>query len=285
MFPTPYFEIISLMTETVSRISPAFVKGIRTDIDTIALAQIVTVTAISFFLLSPNDFTKITKLTYINLLHYIFLGIVSYTSITLTFFAYKELPVSMSLILKSLFPVFLVILYFFAGFEQPLHYLPLFLGSFFIMLYVLRPQAHHIEKFLNMEPTKKHKKYRATLALVVAALLSTIGHTFKKIGIDNHETKIIHTNAFALIISLFMFIYNNKMPDLRPAIWLKLIIFNILIVFVISKVRSLSFESVPEIYYAIFIFLGTAASFMISENIPIFKNKETGDFKIEEQHK
>jgi len=146
------------------------------------------------------------------------------------------------------------------------------------MVYNLKPNTKHIEKFNIMHKEKQHIKYKAVFALLLGSFFTSIGFILRKIGFDSHESGMIRTNVGALIISLIMFIKTQKMPDLRKEVWLKLLIFNILIGYVISKFRSLAFNSVPEIYYAIFVFLGSVIAYKISDYMPHLKHTEAEDF-------
>lgn len=285
MFPTPYLEIIAIFTEIVGRLSPAVIKGIDADVNTMILIEMLVSITIAFLILSPNDYKTITKISYSNLLHSFLLGGLSFFTAKLNYFAYKELPVAISMLVRCLFPVFLVIIYFFAGFEQPLEYAPFFIGFFVLMVYILKPKPHHVEKFKNLEDNKKIDKYKAVAALSLSALLGCIGHTLKKIGIDSHETHIIRTKIFALLLSMSFFIINSKLPEMRTDVWVKLIIYYILLGSVISKIRSITFFSVPEIYYAIFIFIGTTVSYLISEYIPTLVKSDPVDFKLKEKNR
>ena len=41
MFPTPYLEIIAIFTEIVGRLSPAVIKGIDADVNTMILIEML----------------------------------------------------------------------------------------------------------------------------------------------------------------------------------------------------------------------------------------------------
>jgi hypothetical protein len=90
---------------------------------------------------------------------------------------------------------------------------------------------------------------------------------------------MIRTNMGALLLSAGYFLTSQKLPDMRISVWAKLLLFNILIGYVVSKFRSLAFNSVAEIYYGIFIFLGATLAYKISEYLPNLRYDQAEDFK------
>ena len=280
MFPAPYFEILSTLTEIALCLSPAVIKTVNTTVETGVLIKVLVYILIAFLLAPPKDYKSIFELSFSNLLHYIVLGSISFITISLTYFGFKELPLSTSMSINYSFPIILVLIsQFFLGYDQPLYFLPIFIGAYITMLYILRPTQQHIEKFNNMDKDKKTLKYKAIAALILGSAVSCVRFVLRKTGLDSHETSMIRSNIGALIISIAFFFSNNKLPDLRPEIWIKLLLFNIFIGYIVSKFRSLAFNSVPEIYYGIFIFIGTAIAYGISEHLPNLRQIEADDFK------
>jgi hypothetical protein len=191
--------------------------------------------------------------------------------------SYKELPISVTLLIKSFTPIFVVVILMIIGIDQPIQYLPIFLISFVALIYTLRPNPRHIEKFKNMDKTKRHQKYKTVLALLFLSLIGCVNYILKKLKQDTYETNLIRTNIFALIFSVSYFIYNKKMPDIKLNTCIKLILYTLIIGYFISKFRIISYSSVPEIYYAVFIFSGIIISYIISEKF--IKSKDPDDFK------
>ena len=281
MFPTPYFEIITLLSEITLRLSPSIIKSIDVNVETATLIKIVVYLVIALSLSTPKDINLLTKPTFSNLLHYLLSGSITFITISLTYFAYKELPLQTSMAISSSFPIFLLIILQYIGFDQPLVYLPAFIIFYLVMIYNLRPKPHQLERFTQLNPEKKTEKYKATIALISAGILGCIVFIQKKLGYDNHETNLIRTNLGALVLSMSYFAVNKKVPDVKPYLLIKLILFNIFVGYIINKVRSLAIESVPAIYYGSFIFLGTIMAYNLSDHIPFFSKSENQDFKTE----
>ena len=283
MFPAPYFEILSLLTEISLCLSPLVIKSVGTTVETTVLIKVMVYVLIAFIISSPKDFKSVTELSFSNLIHYIIMGSLSFITLSLTYFGFKELPLSLSMLINYSFPIVLVLIsHFFLGYPQPLYILPFFILAYIVMVYNLKPHVKQVEQFQTMNKEKKYMKYKAIAALILGSTLTSIGFIIKKMGFDSHETGMIRANLGALIISILMFIKSAKAPDLRPDIWLKLLIFNILIGYIISKFRSLAFNSVSEIYYGIFVFLGALVAYKISVYHPKLRPNEPIDFLIED---
>jgi uncharacterized membrane protein len=281
MFPTPFFEITSLLTETVLQLSPVFIKWVDADVNTIILIQVLVKLVIAFFVVGQKEIDKITAITPQNFTHYLFVGTISFLSINLLYKSYKELPISLTLLIKSFTPIFLVVIMMIIGIDQPIYYLPIFLITFITLIHTLRPKSCHLERFKNMDKTKRHQKYKAALALIFLSLMGSVSHIMKKLKYDTYESNLIRTNIFALMFSVAYFIYNRKMPDIKLNICIKLILYTLIIGYFVNKIRSQAYASVPEIYYAVFIFTGIIISYIISEKF--LKHKDPEDFKEEKK--
>ena len=277
MFPTPFFEISSLLTETVLKLSPVFIKWADTDVNTIILVQVIVKLIIALFVVSQKEIDSLTAMTPKNFARYLFVGAISFLGVNLLYNSYKELPISVTLLIKSFTPIFVVVILMMIGIDQPIQYLPIFLISFVALIYTLRPKPCHIEKFKNMDKKKRHQKYKTALALLFLSLIGCVNYILKKLKQDTYETNLIRTNIFALMFSVAYFIYNKKMPDIKLDTCIKLILYTLIIGYFISKFHTDSYSSVPEIYYAVFIFSGIIISYVISEKI--LKSKDPDDFK------
>jgi hypothetical protein len=265
MFPTPFFEISSLFTETLLKLSPVFVKWIDTDINTIILVQVIVRLVIALCLVSRKEISEMIEISPQNFFHYFAWGILSFLSINMRYFSYKELPVSITLFIKSLAPVFLVVIMALVGFEQPIYYLPIFIITFIALLYNLRPLSQDIEQFKNMDKKDRATKYLAVFSLIIICLIGCVGHISRRFNYDTYDTNLIRSSIFTLISSIAYFTYAQKIPDLRIDILIKLIVYSLLIGYFISKFRADTYTSVPEIYYACFVFIGIIISNTIND--------------------
>lgn len=280
MIGTPYFEILALLTETSLCLSPAVIKTVDTTVETSVLIKLLVYVLMSFLLLAPKDLKSVTDPSFKNVMHYLSLGLIYFTILSLTYFGFKELPLGTGMSINYSFPVILALLsHYLLGYEQPLIFVPFFIIAYILMLYTLFPKKHHIEKFITFDKEKQTQKYKAIAALALGSLLSCVSFVLRKTGFDTHETSTIRTNIGALLLSLFYFISLQKTPDLRPTVWIKLILFNITIGYIISKFRSLAFNSVSEVYYGIFVFLGAILAYKISLYLPHLRHIESEDFK------
>jgi uncharacterized membrane protein len=273
MFPTPFFEITSLLTETISKLSPVFVKWIDTDINTIILVQVIVRLVIALCLISRKEIGVMTEISPQNFFHYLAMGILSFLSINIRYFSYKKLPISIILFIKSLAPIFLVVILALFGFEQPIYYLPMFIITFTALLYSLRPLSKEIEQFKNMDKKDSTAKYFAVIALIIICLLGCVGHISRRFNYDTYDTNLIRSSIFRLIASIAYFIYAKKIPDLRIVILIKLIVYTLIIGYFMSKFRADAYISVPEIYYACFVFMGIIISNTINDK---FVKNDTG---------
>jgi len=280
MIPSPYFELLALISETGLGLLPAVLKSVETDVKTSVLAKILVSLTIPLLMITEKDKKALTKISFQNILHYGFLGIVSYTTISLAYYGYKELPTDISVAVVKSYPLALLfIALFYLGKEQPFYFYPIFITIYIYMLYILRPKIHHIEMFNNMDDDKKKTKIYALLALFASMILSTTFYIFRQKGLDSHETNLIRTNIGSLITSIFSFVTSGTLPDLRPDIWIKLLTFNVFVGYVIQKFHSTAVSTTPIIFYGIFMFIGAILAYYVKEMIPQLGSSENIDFR------
>lgn len=282
MLPSPYFELLALISESGLGLLPAVLKSVDTDVKTGVLVKIVVSLLLPLLLISESDVKALTTISAKNALHYGFLGALSYTTISLAYYGYKELPTDLSVSVVKSYPIALLLIgMFFLGNEQPIYYFPFFIAAYILMIYILRPKDYHIEKFANMGDDKKKSKLWALAALFTSMILSTIFYIFKVKGIDSHETNLIRTNIGSLLTSLGYFATTGTIPDLRKDVWIKLIIFNVFVGYIIQKFHSSAVIKTPIVYYGIFMFIGAILAYYIKEYIPHLRSSESPDFKKE----
>jgi uncharacterized membrane protein len=273
MIPSPFFEITSLITETALKFSPVFIKWIDTDVNTVILVQVIVKLVIALCLVTQKEISEITEITPKNVFLYSAFGILGFMSTNVRYSSYKELPVSLTLFIKSLKPVFLVVILALVGFEQPIYYLPIFIITFLALLYTLRPLTQDIEQFKNIDKKDLDIKYKAICALLFLSLIGCVGPILRRYNYITYETNLIRTNIFALISSIGYFIYTKKIPDLRIDVLVKLTLYTIILGYFVSKFHANASISVPEIYYAGIVFVGIIISNAINDKF--FKKKIT----------
>jgi hypothetical protein len=81
-----------------------------------------------------------------------------------------------------------------------------------------------------------------------------------------------------LLLMIGYFVYNKICPDLDWAVWSKLLFFNGIIGYLSFLFRVNSMKFVPEIYYGIFVFIGTIIAYYIAKQYPHLQRKESKDF-------
>lgn len=283
MLPSPYFELLALISESGLGLLPAVLKSVDTDVKTSVLAKILVSLTIPFLMVTEKDVKALTTFSLNNVLHYGFLGSLSYLTISLAYYGYKELPTDLSVSVVKSYPIaVLLIAIFFLGKEQPWYYYPFFLAAYIFMIYILRPKDHHIDMFKYMDGDKQNTKIWALVALFASMVLSTTFYIFRQTGIDSHETNLIRTNIGSLVTSLAYFFSTGSYPDLRKVVWIKLIIFNVFVGYIIQKFHSSAVSTTPIIYYGTFMFIGAILAYYIKEMIPQLRTSENVDFRKQE---
>jgi hypothetical protein len=280
MIPSPYFELLALISETGLGLLPAVLKSVDTDVKTSVLAKILVSLTIPFFMITEKDMIALTTISWQNLLHYGFLGAVSYTTISLAYYGYKELPTDLSVAVVKSYPLALLFIgLFYLGKDQPFYYYPIFITVYILMLYILRPKQHHIEMFNDMGDDKKSTKIYALTALFASMILSTTFYIFRQKGFDSHETNLIRTNIGSLFTSIASFATAGTLPDLRPEVWIKLLTFNVFVGYVIQKFHSTAVSTTPIVFYGIFMFIGAILAYYVKEMVPQLSSSENIDFR------
>jgi len=283
MLPSPYFELLALISESGLGLLPAVLKSVDTDVKTSVFVKIIVSLTIPLLMITETDVKALTTFSLQNFVHYGFLGALSYLTVSLAYYGYKELPTDLSVSVVKSYPIALLfIAIFFLGHEQPVYYFPFFIGTYILMMYILRPKEHHIEMFQNMDDEKKTTKLWALGALFSSMILSTTFYIFRQKGIDSHETNLIRTNIGSLLTSLGYFFSTGTIPDLRKEVWIKLIIFNVFVGYVIQKFHSTAVSTTPIVYYGTFMFIGAILAYYIKEYLPRLATSENTDFKKQE---
>jgi len=191
----------------------------------------------------------------------------------------KELPVETNLTIHRSFPIITTIIaYSLLGNHQPIEYIPLFLFAYMLMLFILRPKSDHIKKFKKLSPEKKQKKWEAFNGIFFAFILSCISFIIYSLKIESFETGIIRTNVGALFVLIFYLINSQIIPIFSFGNTIKMIILNLCMGYSLNRIRSTMRDSIPEVYSAIFVFLGTSMAFILSEIFIFLKRKPPPDF-------
>jgi hypothetical protein len=91
-------------------------------------------------------------------------------------------------------------------------------------------------------------------------------------------TGSIRNHLGGLLLMIGYFIFNKVSPDLDWQVWAKLLFFNGVIGYLSFMFRVNSMKFIPEIYYGIFVFIGTIIAYFISKRVPYLQRKEGKGF-------
>jgi len=277
--PSPIFDMLMIIMETFSGLYPALNKMVGAGVENNVLIRILVFLGIALVSAEKKDIASVTEISFENIFKYLFLGSISFGTIYLTQNGIKELPVETNLMIQRSFPIISTVLaYSILGNHQPMQYLPLFLGSYIIMLLILWPKPHYIENVKKFPPETKKRKWDAMKGLIGAAFLTCITFLIFRLKFESYETGLIRTNVGALFVMIGYFIYTQKFPNMNVSTFTKLVALNLCIGYTLNRAKFFMRDSVPEVYYAIFVFLGTSIAFLISEVTTVFKHKCHPDF-------
>lgn len=279
LLTSPIFDIFMIIIEIFVGLTPALNKVVDTSNESKIFVKISVFLLIALLLAHKKDIASVSEITANNILRYIFLGSISFIIMYCTQNGLKELPVETNLLVQQSFPVIsTIIAYNILDRHQPIEYVPLFICAYILMIFILRPKPHHLKKIKKLSEEKKKVKWNAFLGLILAAFLSCILFMIFRLNIESYETGIIRMNLGAFIIIIGYFLYTKILPDTNVMNWLKLIGINLGIGYSLNKFRLVMRNSIPEVQYAIFVFLGTSIAFLLGELYPIFKRKAHPDF-------
>lgn len=269
-----------IIIEILAGLTPALTKVVDTTTENKTFIRLAIFLTIALLTASNRDLKTVSEFSFDNFIRFAILGSISFIIISCTQNGLKELPVETNLVIQQSFPVIsTIIAYNILQRHQPFEYVPLFICAYILMIFVLRPKPHHIKKLNSLPYEKKYTKYKAFFGLLLSSFLSCILYLIFRLNIESFETGVIRMNMGAFIIIIGYFMYQKMLPDTNIMNWLKLIGINLGFVYSLTKLRLFMRNSVSEVHYAIFVFLGTSIAFLLSEIHPIFKRKALSDFE------
>ena len=277
--PSPIFEGAAIINEIGFSLYPALVKSVSTTLDTQIFARHLVFVIISL-LITPTDLlTEVFSPSLSNAFHYLLMGGLSTSILKLSYFGFEELPLDLSMPIYYSYPWIIVCFAVFA-FErkQPIVYLIPLTLAYIAMILTFKPNMDKIKKITDLSEEKRNTKYLAIISLIGATFLVGIMFILYQSGFETVGTGSIRNHLGGLLLMAGYFIYNKVCPDLDWQVWAKLLFFNGVVGYLSFLFRVNSMKFVPEIYYGIFVFIGTIIAYLITKNYPSLQRKEGKDF-------
>lgn len=276
---SPLFEGLAIVNEVGFSLYPALVKSVPTNLDTQVFARHLVFVIISLFITPQNLLTEVFTPSLNNLFHFGVMGTLATAILQLSYFGFEELPLDLSMPIYYSYP-WLIIGFAALGFKrkQPLKFLPFLVIAYIVMIATFKPNMEKIKKITDLPEEKRKTKYLALFCLVAATVLVGVMFLLYQSGFETVGTGSIRNHLGGLVLMLGYFIYNKISPDLNLATWAKLLFFNGAIGYLSFLFRVNSMKFVPEIYYGIFVFIGTILAYLIAERYPELRRKEAKDF-------
>jgi hypothetical protein len=279
-FPSPIMDIVTILIEATLGLSGSLNNMVIASNETKIFIRIMLFLGIALFTANKKDILSVCNFSAENLFRFVFLGLLSFLTTYLTQNGLKELPVETNLLIQKSFPLISTVIgYNILNNHQPFEYVPLFVFAYALMIFVLRPKPHHLKKIKKFNSEQKQRKYKAFIGLIISAVISCILYLIFRLKIESHETGIIRMNLGAFVVMIGYFIMSKQFPDVNFTNWAKLIAIYVGFGYTLGKIRTNISDSIPEIHYAICVFLGTCIAFLIAEIYPIFQRKASEDFE------
>jgi hypothetical protein len=276
---SPLFEGLATLNEVGFSLYPALVKSVPTTLNTQVFARHFVFVLISLFITPSNLLVEVFSPTLNNAFHYLLMGGISTGILQLSYFGFEELPLDLSMPIYYSYPWIIIGFAIFA-FErtQPLKFLPYLIVAYIVMIMAFKPNMEKIKKITELPETKRNTKYLAIASLFGATFLVGVMFILYQSGFETVGTGSIRNHLGGLLLMTGYFIYNKISPDLDWAVWSKLLFFNGVIGYLSFLFRVNSMKFVPEIYYGIFVFIGTVIAYYIAKQYPHLQRKESKDF-------
>ena len=278
-FETPIFEIAILFNEVSMALRPTVMQAVGSDVSTQVLIHHLCFIVLGLCLAKPSEIASVFDTSLKNMFRHLGMATLSFIIVSLTYFSYKELPLEISMPIVYSYPWILAALSIIVLKTQEYEYLLPMLITYAMLVYHVRPKAHHIERFKSLTPEKQDTKYRAIAAAIGAMLLIGFRSFIYKSGAENHVTGTLRTYICMLLVVCIGFFINKKYPDMRPEAWAKLIVFNVCIAFAASRFKIEAMKQVSPMYIASFIFMAALIVYTISQKYPQLKSKGNKDFE------
>ena len=276
---SPLFEGLATLNEIGFSLYPALVKSVPTTLDTQVFARHLVFVLISLFITPSDLLIEVFTPTLNNAFHYLLMGGISTGILQLSYFGFEELPLDLSMPIYYSYP-WLIIGFAIFAFErkQPLKFLPFLIAAYIVMIIAFKPNMEKIKKITELPEEKRKTKYLAVASLIAATCLVGVMFILYQSGFETVGTGSIRNHLGGLLLMIGYFVYNKICPDLDWAVWSKLLFFNGIIGYLSFLFRVNSMKFVPEIYYGIFVFIGTIIAYYIAKQYPHLQRKESKDF-------
>lgn len=249
---------IVILSEIALALYPILIKAVPTDLSTQLVSRLLTFSVLGFTFASGSDIAG-TWGSGASIFRSMMLGIVTLFHVTTSYYAFEQLPAGIAMSLFYTYPFFNLLggALFYGETITILQLLMMIVA--FIGVIMVAPEVR--EGFEGSE--ERSFNWKGLFAGLAAALSETIMYFAVKGAVrPNPYFSMIELYPSALIAMLGYLGLNRQSIDLRPSVWLPMILFNAIVGFTGYAMRFYAIPHLPTIVFSILSFIGVVASFV-----------------------
>lgn len=252
---------IVILSEIALALYPILIKTVPTDLTTQLVSRLLTFSVLGFAFASGSDIAG-TWGSGASIFRSMMLGIVTVFHVSTSYYAFEQLPAGIAMSLFYTYPFFnLLGGAIFYGETITAFQLALMIVAF-IGVIMVAPEVREGFQTKKEDGTTSFN-WKGLFAGLAAALSETIMYFAVKDAVrPNPYFSMIELYPSALIAMLGYVGLNRKSLDLRPSVWLPMLLFNAIIGFTGYAMRFYAIPHLPTIVFSILSFIGVVASFL-----------------------
>lgn len=252
---------IVILSEIALALYPILIKTVPTDLKTQLVTRLLTFSVLGFTFASGSDI-KGTWGSGTSIFRSLMLGLVTLFHVGTSYYAFEQLPAGIAMSLFYTYPFFnLLGGALFYGETITIFQLLMMIVAF-IGVMMVAPEIKEGFEIKNDDGTREFN-WKGLFAGLAAALSETIMYFAVKDAVrPNPYFSMIELYPSALIAMLAYLGINRQSIDLRPSVWLPMILFNAIVGFTGYAMRFYAIPFLPTIVFSILSFIGVVASFV-----------------------
>lgn len=252
---------IVITSEIALALYPILIKMVPTDLSTQLVTRLLTFSVLGFAFASGSD-VKQTWGSSTSVWRSMMLGIVTLFHVGTSYYAFEQLPAGIAMSLFYTYPFFnLLGGAMFYGETVTIFQLLMMIVAF-VGVMMVAPEIREGFQTTEEDGTLKWN-WKGLFAGIAAALSETIMYFAVKDAVrPNPYFSMIELYPSALILMLSYLGVTQQSIDLRPKVWIPMLLFNAIIGFTGYAMRFYAIPNLPTIVFSILSFIGVVASFI-----------------------
>lgn len=257
-----YDSAIVIVSEIALALYPILIKTVPTDIATQLVSRLLTFSVLAYGLGSRSDVER-TWGDASSALNSFLLGLVTLFHVGSSYYAFEQLSTGVSMSLFYTYPFFNLLGAALLYSETINIYQFLLMVVAFMGVVLIAPELKEAFTGEKEADTKEPYNWKGVAAGLTAALSETVMYFAVKGSTQpNPFYSILQLYPGAFVALLGVLFFARKKIDLRPSVWMPMLLFNALIGFVGYAMRFYAIPHLSTSIFSILSFIGVVAAFI-----------------------